>query len=296
MVSLQSWTQSDPGPNNLAQSTIYTPVGSRISPPTPPQTHIFALPPIPASSLAQVLARPNPYAAHFTATGMPIEGTTLSHLQTPILPNSRGVFLKHIPAFTTLASLAPQLRGGRIERIDFHNHQHRTCVGVFFVLAAHAEAYIKHVRRLRLPGAYWAGVGSASPVEAIPRAKGGHEPVKANVARAIRDEGATRVLVIDGLPAGTDAALLVRQVQRQSAALRVAIESVDVDGARGRAVVRMASVGTALGARMRLQGVAWYRGCRFSFGEDECEGDLTALGERWEAERRRDCEGARSGW
>jgi hypothetical protein len=86
-----------------------------------------------------------------------------SHYGSSILPNSRGVFLKNIPPFVSVVDIIPQIRGGRIERVDFQNHQNRTCVGVFFVLAEHAERYIKYIRRGR--GVYWASVGIVSPVE-----------------------------------------------------------------------------------------------------------------------------------
>lgn len=76
-----------------------------------------------------------------------------------MLEHSRGVFLKNIPANSTVASIVKQIRGGRIERVDFINHQNRTCVGIFFVLAIDAERFIKYVRRLG--GVYWNDNGKA---------------------------------------------------------------------------------------------------------------------------------------
>jgi hypothetical protein len=63
----------------------------------------------------------------------------------------------------------------------------------------------------------------------------------------------------------------------------VEFESIEVNGTN--AVIKMSSIGTALGARLRLRKAKWYEGCQYSFGEEETEGALDDLRERWEMEK-----------
>jgi hypothetical protein len=231
------------------------------------------------------------YTQHFLPSGLPTTGLELDRFGFPILPHSRGVFLKSIPAFTTVTDIVRQIRGGAIERVDFHNNQNRTCVGVYFVLASDAERYIKFTRKVG--GVYWKDCGMISTVEAIPRAKGGHEAIKNNVARGIREEQATRCLLIENLPAGCKELMLRDQIKRQSASLSVEFDDVVMLGDR-MALVKMASIGTALGARLKLRGVKFYRDCRYRFVRDDCEGSLQELQARWARERLDD--GVRHKW
>lgn len=60
-------------------------------------------------------------------------------------------------------------------------------------------------------------------------------------------------------------------------------ESIEVNGTN--AVIKMSSIGTALGARLRLRKAKWYEECQYSFGEEETEGALDDLKERWEMEK-----------
>ena len=224
-----------------------------------------------------------------------------------------------IPPNATLASICANIRGGALERVDFHNAENRTCVGLFFISAEEAMRYIKYSRSFG--GVYWAGTGvvsavsflPASPlplplplsfltsrsgllvvardgrrvelgpaprandnnndnkqVDAIPRGKGGHEPIKPNVSLGIRS-GATRVLRIGGLPNNISLDQLRRQIRKQSSSVTAEIESV-VLVPESSAVnpsytgfVRMATIGTALGARLRLAGLKFYRNCAFDF-------------------------------
>lgn len=107
-------------------------------------------------------------------------------------------------------------------------------------------------------------------MDAIPRGKGGHEPIKPNVSVGIRS-GATRVLRIAGLPKNTSLDQLRRQIRKQSSSVVAEVEDVSlVPG--GSAVnpsytcfVRMATIGTALGARLRLARLKFYRRCSFDF-------------------------------
>ncbi|KAF8244360.1 hypothetical protein K440DRAFT_666818 [Wilcoxina mikolae CBS 423.85] len=264
----------------------------------------FGWPPSPTTQLSTPLTPPHPphqqlspitpptliytYTPSFTPSGDPTSGLTKSHFNTFILPNSRGVFLKNIPMWTRVSDIIPQIRGGRVERVDFQNHQNRTCVGVFFVLAEHAERYIKDLRRSG--GVYWRDVGIISPVEAIPRAKGGHEPIKPNIAKAIRGEDATRILIVSHLPPGTREDVLMEQIRKQTSNLTVEFEDVSICEGSRTAVIKMSSIGTALGARLRLQRAKWYEGCTFAWGVDECEGSLDELRGRWEREMRWDAE------
>ena len=110
------------------------------------------------------------YTHNFMPDGAPFEGYTSLHLNMmQILSNSRGVFLKNIPKTVEVADITRQIRGGRVERIDFQNNQNRTCVGVFFVLASEAEKFIKFVRRrCHHGGVYWGSAGIVSQVDVCP--------------------------------------------------------------------------------------------------------------------------------
>lgn len=121
-------------------------------------------------------------------------------------------------------------------------------------------------------------------MQAIPRAKGGHEPIKPNIAKAIRDENASRVLIVDNIPDNTDVEMLKAQVRRQT--LKIAVEFESVEIRPGCATIKMSSIGTALGARLSLRKMRWYDGCTFRWGADECEGPIADLKDRWDREVR----------
>lgn len=142
-------------------------------------------------------------------------------------------------------------------------------MGAYFMLAADAAAFIRSVRGRR----FWGDV----TVEAITHAKGGHEVMKVNVGRAVVEEGATRVLVVEGLSGWMDAEGLVALVRQQSSALEIEVESVWVEAGWARLV--MASIGTALGARLMCAGARELGDLRFSFERDPCEGGMRELGE-----------------
>lgn len=89
-------------------------------------------------------------------------------------------------------------------------------------------------------------------------------------------------MIVENIHEGTNVDVLQDQVRKQSANLTVEFESVEIVGRT--AVIKMSSIGTALGARLRLGRSKWYEGCTFRWGEDECEGDLGELRMRWERE------------
>jgi len=214
---------------------------------------------------------PDMYCEHFDDRGAAVVTPTHRHAQSLfLLPNSRGVFLKFTDHEMTMERLLSFIRGGRVERVDFTPE--RGCAGVYFVLAEHAREYIRFARR-------WRGKIGASfvSIEAIPCAKGGHEPIKENIAKAIRHECATRVLFVDYLPFGTRADRMAADVKAQSGKLRVNFESLVIDEGTRRCTLRMGSIGTCLGARMRLGRLPWYRNCEYSFGPDSCEGSLLEI-------------------
>lgn len=132
-----------------------------------PLFHSRPYAPHPSAAAAAVAAAGGwKYTANFRPDGAPIEGYAAPHMSMQILSNSRGVFLKNIPKTVEVADITRQIRGGRVERIDFQNNQNRTCVGVFFVLAGEAEQFIKFVRRkCPLSGVYWDSAGILSHVE-----------------------------------------------------------------------------------------------------------------------------------
>ena len=214
---------------------------------------------------------PDMYFDHFDECGNPI--TTPTHRRSQrvsLLPNSRGAFLKYDNKEMTMEELLSFVRGGRVERVDF-TPQHG-CAGVYFVLAEHARDYIRFCHR-------WNGPGRAqfTRVEAIPCAKGGHEPIKENIGKSIKFECATRILLVDNLPVGTRVDKVTLDVKAQSGKLRVRFESLVIDEQARRCTLRMASIGTCLGARMRLRRLPWYRYCEYSFGPDLCEGPVQEL-------------------
>lgn len=232
------------------------------------------------------------------------------------LPTTRGVFLRGIPPFLTISEILANVRGGPIERVDFHPSEHRTGVAVYFFSPASAHSYRAFCTLHG--GVYWAGVGYASPVDFIPKSKGGHEPVRPNVAEDTVREGATRCLKISRLPNGADVRKIIERVKRQSRTLEVEFEAIYfgeheetggmgsvwevLEQARKRrtgsrtvatlpsttVVLKMASVGTALGAKCQLKKSPFYRGVLYEFLPDDCAGELEMLAEKWRREQRFD--------
>ncbi|KAA8911469.1 hypothetical protein FN846DRAFT_1019622, partial [Sphaerosporella brunnea] len=188
-----------------------------------------------------------------------------------VLPNSRGAFIKPIPVWSTLESILENVAGGALERVDFHEFQGRTCCGIFFISAHEAMKFVKYCKAMG--GIYWAGCGIVSRVEAIPRSKGGHEPIKLNVGKGIF-AGATRCLRVRNLPNNVDIELLKAQVKNQSSFISAQIESLCLipENSTTRptftAILRMATIGTALGARMRLRSLRYYHECDLDFLHD----------------------------
>jgi len=105
------------------------------------------------------------YAAYFDELGASYSPGTSDRFGHAILQNSRGVFLKPIPSSATLASICDNIRGGALERVDFHDFQGRTCVGVYFISAEEAMKYIKFCREQG--GVYWPESGTVSNVEGL---------------------------------------------------------------------------------------------------------------------------------
>jgi hypothetical protein len=227
------------------------------------------------------------YGLYFHTNGAPVSRLSNDRFNYPILPHSRAVFLNPIPCTSDLSTICSNIRGGALERIDFHNFQDRTCVGVFFITAEDAVKYIKFCRRQG--GVYWGGTGIISNVQAIPRGKGGHEIVKLNVAKGIK-EGATRCLIVKGLPECVTANYLSGLVKTQSRNVKVEVEAVEFfyrEKVR-YAVLRMGTIGTALGARLVLSGTSLLKYCGFGFARDPCEGSLQDLRVKWNRERTQD--------
>lgn len=260
------------------------------TPPTYPialhPQHSWRLP----SDLASTMhpRTPTDYPAMFREDGAPAENYKEDRFGFTILPNSRGAFINPIPAYSTLEQVCENIRGGALERVDFHDYQGRTCVGFFFISAEEAMRYIKFCNQQG--GVYWAGTGLVSKVEAIPTGKGGHEPIKANVSKGIR-EGATRCLKICHLPNNIDVELLKAQIKNQSRNVVAEIETIHMvpenPGSHPTftGFIRMATIGTALGARLRLANLAYYKNCTFEFLPDPCAGTLEELTHKWNTEK-----------
>ncbi|KAF8536364.1 hypothetical protein BDD12DRAFT_890400 [Trichophaea hybrida] len=258
--------------------------------PVPPQ---YPTPPQYSPALPSSNVRPRQrtdYGRLFHESGLAVEAFNMDRFGFTILPNSRGAFIKPIPAWATLEMICANIRGGALERVDFHNSEGRTCVGIYFICAREAMHFIKYCKAQS--GIYWAGCGivSQASVEAIPRIKGGHEPIKINVSKGIR-EGATRVLRIDNLPNNINLEKLQKQIKSQSKHVAAEIETIQIIPQSAAlhpkytGFVRMSTIGTALGAHLKLKSLRYYKECRFVFMPDPCEASLEELKEKWNNER-----------
>jgi hypothetical protein len=231
-----------------------------------------------------ILERGMSYAELFTESGEPTVGLVPDRFGYLTLPHSRGVFLNPIPRSSTLSKICANICGGALERVDFHNLQNRTCVGVFFIAAEDAMNFIKFSRAQG--GVYWGGTGILSGVEPIPRVKGGHEIVKPSVGRGIIS-GATRCLLVIGVLEFITAEILDSLVKAQSRNISVEIQEIRffVSGGQRCVVVTMGTIGTALGAELMLRSDDNFAECIFDYVRDPCEGALEELAVRWDRER-----------
>jgi len=193
---------------------------------------------------------------------------------------------QRIPPTATLASICANIRGGAVERISFRVGT--PVAHVYFISVEEAANYIQFCRAQG--GVYWAGANRAvSTVDEIPASKGGHRPVPAAIVRRIREEGATRCLRVWNLPNTIGVGLLMDQLRNQSRGAAEQIEGLQLVPEQGRttfsALLRMASIGTAIATRERLQRFRYYAGCTYQSIPDPTEGSLEDLACRWSRER-----------
>lgn len=210
------------------------------------------------------------------------------HLEVDIAPfnplqlrYSRGIFFKSIPQGATLASITEMLRGGGIERIDFHPLAPRgstLTAGIYFIRAEDAFKYLAAARIILGPNS----------ILQIPREKGGCELIKLNVGQGISWEGATRGIRVSNLPSGWTLKELEEVIKRQSKGVRVEIEKILIlcgkEGSGGKnseVEIWMASIGTALGTRLQMRREDRWRSCRFAWVRDPCEGDIEEVAFKW---------------
>jgi hypothetical protein len=98
-------------------------------------------------------------------------------------------------------------------------------------------------------------------------------------------------LRITNLPNNVDIELLKSQIKNQSTHVSAELESLylvpEVATTRPTftAFLRMATIGTALGARLRLASLRYYQDCQIEFMMDPCERDLEELALKWNAEK-----------
>ena len=90
------------------------------------------------------------------------------------------------------------------------------------------------------------------------------------------------MLIVDHIPENTDIEMLKAQVRRQTLKIVVEFESISIED--HSAIIKMSSIGTALGARLSLSKLRWYNGCTYRWGTDECEGPIEDLRDRWDME------------
>ncbi|KAI5838273.1 hypothetical protein DFP73DRAFT_617411 [Morchella snyderi] len=251
---------------------------------------------IPGVSTTTLSASAAPFIPRQPPVQPSAQSTKKSRSKKPIEPHGRGILIKNLPPDLTLAELGTHLGGGQVERIDFHDGESRTVVGIYFISRDDAACYRDAVNQNR--GICWGGgivPGRSihiprSFVDIIPSRKGGHEPIKPNVVMAMESEGATRCLEITGLPSWVNKEKLLEMISRQSKAIMPAVEYCAV----GRdpmmkhlglkvAVIRMASLGTALGARLCLRDRKGFNHIGFRFLPDPCQFvDLGLLIAKWD--------------
>ena len=93
------------------------------------------------------------------------------------------------------------------------------------------------------------------------------------------------------LPNNVDVELLKSQVRSQSKNVVAEVESLHLipettlPTPTFTMFLRMATIGTALGAKLRLQNLKYYAECSFEFLPDPTEGSLEDLGYKWTCER-----------
>jgi hypothetical protein len=208
-------------------------------------------------------------------------------LSPPLLGLFRADFGSQcIPPTVTLASICANIRGGAVERINFRVGS--PVAHVYFISAEEATNYVQLCRAQG--GVYWAGANRAvSTVDEIPASKGGYRPVRAAIARRIREEGATRCLRVWNLPNTVGVGLLMDQLRDQSRGAAEQVEGLqfvpEPGGSTFSAFLRMASIAAAIAAREKLQRFRYYVGCTYQFIPDPTEGSLDDLACRWSRER-----------
>lgn len=242
---------------------------------------VSAIPTVPTTTLSASAA---PFIPCQLSVKSSVQSSKKNRSKKSVEPHGRGILIKNLPPDLTLAELGTHLGGGPLERIDFHDGECRTVVGIYFISRDDAARYRDAVNQNR--GICWGGgvvPGRSihiprSFVDVIPSRKGGHEPIKPNVVMAMESEGATRCLEITGLPSWVNREKLVSMISRQSKAIMPAVEYCVV----GRdptmthfglktAIVRMASLGTALGARLCLRDRKGFNQIAFRFLPDPCQ-------------------------
>lgn len=211
----------------------------------------------------------------------------------PISKFGRGVIIKHLPVGITLARICRNVAGGKVERIDFQDGEDRAVVGIYFVNPEAAHNYWHYVNANG--GINWGGT-RRSFVDLIPAHMGGSERIKQNVQSALDSEAATRCLKITGVSSRLVRGRLMSDIIHQSKNIRPAFESCDitrVGASRSRrlAVVRMGSIGTALGARLVLSRNPYYQNTTYKFLPDPCDRGLETLGAQWAVQEAADSMG-----
>ncbi|KAH0603358.1 uncharacterized protein H6S33_007680 [Morchella sextelata] len=251
---------------------------------------------IPTTVPTTLSASATPFIPRQASVQSSAQSTKKTRSRKPAEPHGRGILIKNLPPDLTLAELGTHLGGGPLERIDFHDGESRTVVGIYFISRDDAARYRDAVNQNR--GICWGGgvvPGRSihiprSFVEVIPSRKGGHEPIKPNVVMAMESEGATRCIEITGLPSWINKEKLLAMISRQSKAIMPAVEYCVVGrdpmmrhlGLKA-AVIRMASLGTALGARLCLRDRKGFNHIGFRFLPDPCQFvDLGLLIAKWD--------------
>lgn len=182
----------------------------------------------------------------------------------------RAVTVDKMPLMWTLATLAPNIRGGIIDQITWVPHrQNRPSIKIFFIQSQDAFQYYKFVTEKG--GIPWYGFpGGRSFVSLVPAEDGGDAPISSAVLQGLLHEGVRRYFRIRGLPSNVGLGELRRAIHRYAVlrrGVRIVFESITRDAKHTE--VKMASIEAAMAARDAIT-ITWPR-CYINWTDDECE-------------------------
>lgn len=209
-----------------------------------------------------------------------------------LLNATRGVFIRNIPKGANLSQICSNVRGGAIDFIYFQRNEGKVDAGIMFTQAESARTY-KHWTN-KAGGIWWdpSHYSESYPsfTAFIGPEGGGHERVKDHVKDAMSNDGATRCLLLVGLPDPITPGQLLHDIYGKSPLTLVDVESLQViihnDDGQGKgkntAILKLASIAKALDLRRIFSEDRIYKGVKVYFSVDECAGPIKELVEKRE--------------